>query len=98
MGSKGKTGKARAQVKAPRKASGQAGKHCWAGKDCRADSLGFGFNNLLSAREGGAENAYGARIKKVRKTEQKGGRKEEAAQQQTPGEITSSPHRFVIVS
>lgn len=26
------------------------------------------------------------------------GRKEVAAQQQTPGEITSSPHRFVIVS
>lgn len=25
-------------------------------------------------------------------------RRGEAAQQQTPGEITSSPHRFVIVS
>jgi hypothetical protein len=55
---------------------------------------------LLPAREGEAKDAYGAgpgRFGKL-KENRKGGRKEEAAQQQTPGEITSSPHRFVIVS
>lgn len=61
-------------------------------------SLHTGFNSLLSARESEAEGAYGAGLEtgKLRGTEQLG--EEAAAQQQTPGEITSSPHRFVIVS
>lgn len=35
-------------------------KHHWARKGCRAGSLDTGFNSLPSAREGGAEDAYGA--------------------------------------
>lgn len=67
---------------------------CWAG------SLDIGFNSLPAAREGGAEDAEGAGPGRSGKLKENGkvGRKEEAAQQQTPGEITSSPHRFVIVS
>lgn len=53
---------------------------------------------MPSAREGGAEGAYGAGPEDRGAEGGRKMRRGEAAQQQTPGEITSSPHRFVIVS
>lgn len=70
-------------------------KNAGQGKAPGEGSLHTGLNSLLSAREGKAESAHGAGLEREG-TEQLG--EEAAAQQQTPGEITSSPHRFVIVS
>ena len=79
------------RIKLLGKPAARPGKACRA---CRLDSTACHQPGKVELR------MYMEQDQKIRRAE--GGRKSEeereAAQQQTPGEITSSPHRFVIVS
>lgn len=55
-----KTGEARAQVKSFWVRQWPSWKTLLGRKDCGVGSLDIGFNNLPSARAGGAEDAHGA--------------------------------------